>query len=285
TSDKENSMGPIKGFRGSRHKNDKRKHHYIELPTETDEDSDIGGQRRPAHDAKAQKHRDALEVEERRKIWKDIVRNAIPRMNKIVIQTTTSRANNCRKVAQLCQKEARKAAGKSCKSAKDIQKERELRKKAEREALERMRVEEELREAKRQARKLNFLITQTELYSHFVGKKIGTQTTNETSENSTQADAVTNDQITESSSADLNIDMDMDAESEAPALPSFEDIDFDEDALREKARIIAQNALKQVKKHTADFDGERTGSGPTEISVTNQDCKYNFIVRFYPRIS
>lgn len=51
--------------------------------------------------------------------------------------------------------------------------EREMRKRAEREALERMKIEEELREAKRQARKLNFLITQTELYSHFVGKKIG----------------------------------------------------------------------------------------------------------------
>ncbi|CAG8460361.1 6099_t:CDS:10 [Gigaspora rosea] len=288
TSDKENEMGSVKSR--SRHKKEKPKP-SVELPTETDGDSDIS--RLGRQPLKNQKHRDAIEVEERRKIWKDIVRNAIPRMNKIVVQTTTSRANNCRKVAQLCQKEARKAAGKSCKSAKDIQsrvkqankqmlmfwkrnekEERELRKKAEREALERMRVEEELREAKRQARKLNFLITQTELYSHFVGKKIGTQTTNEVSENSNQTDVVANDQITESSAADLNMDMDMDAESEVPVPPSFADIDFDEDsedALREKARIIAQNALKQVKKHTADFDGERTSSGSTEISVTNQD--------------
>lgn len=50
--------------------------------------------------------------------------------------------------------------------------EREQRKKAEKEALEKARKEEEVREAKRQARKLNFLITQTELYSHFVGNKI-----------------------------------------------------------------------------------------------------------------
>lgn len=50
--------------------------------------------------------------------------------------------------------------------------EREARKKAEKEALEKARREEEVREAKRQARKLNFLITQTELYSHFVGNKI-----------------------------------------------------------------------------------------------------------------
>ena len=33
--------------------------------------------------------------------------------------------------------------------------------------------QEELREARRQQRKLNFLITQTELYSHFLAKKLG----------------------------------------------------------------------------------------------------------------
>lgn len=50
--------------------------------------------------------------------------------------------------------------------------ERESRKKAEKEAFDKARREEEVLEAKRQARKLNFLITQTELYSHFVGNKI-----------------------------------------------------------------------------------------------------------------
>jgi DNA helicase INO80 len=48
------------------------------------------------------------------------------------------------------------------------------RKKAEKEALDRAKAEEEAREAKRQSRKLNFLLTQTELYSHFIGKKIKT---------------------------------------------------------------------------------------------------------------
>lgn len=50
--------------------------------------------------------------------------------------------------------------------------ERDTKKKAEKEALDKARKEEEMREAKRAARKLNFLITQTELYSHFVGNKI-----------------------------------------------------------------------------------------------------------------
>jgi len=53
--------------------------------------------------------------------------------------------------------------------------ERDLRKKAEKEAIEKLRIEEEMREARRQARKLNFLIKQTELYSHFIGKKIGSK--------------------------------------------------------------------------------------------------------------
>lgn len=51
-------------------------------------------------------------------------------------------------------------------------KEREERKAAEKAALDKTRKEEEMREAKRAARKLNFLITQTELYSHFIGSKI-----------------------------------------------------------------------------------------------------------------
>lgn len=50
--------------------------------------------------------------------------------------------------------------------------ERDNRKKAEKEALDKAKKEEEERESKRQSRKLNFLITQTELYSHFVGSKI-----------------------------------------------------------------------------------------------------------------
>lgn len=50
--------------------------------------------------------------------------------------------------------------------------ERENRKRAEREALERAKIEDEMREAKRQQRKLNFLITQTELYAHFISKNI-----------------------------------------------------------------------------------------------------------------
>lgn len=50
---------------------------------------------------------------------------------------------------------------------------REIRRKLEKEAEEQRKMDFELIEAKRQQRKLNFLITQTELYAHFMSKKIG----------------------------------------------------------------------------------------------------------------
>jgi hypothetical protein len=50
--------------------------------------------------------------------------------------------------------------------------ERDERRRRETEAVDRVRAENEKREEMRQRRKLEFLITQTELYSHFVGKRL-----------------------------------------------------------------------------------------------------------------
>ena len=49
----------------------------------------------------------------------------------------------------------------------------ELRRRLEREEAERRKKEFEMREAERQRKKLEFLLTQTELYSHFIGSKMG----------------------------------------------------------------------------------------------------------------
>ncbi|VVC95066.1 unnamed protein product [Leptidea sinapis] len=50
--------------------------------------------------------------------------------------------------------------------------ERETRRRMERQAEEQRKMDVELMEAKRQRRKLNFLITQTELYAHFMQRKL-----------------------------------------------------------------------------------------------------------------
>ena len=54
-----------------------------------------------------------------------------------------------------------------------VEKERRDAEKAEKKMeVERARREEEVREAKRQQKKLNFLLTQTELFSHFISRKV-----------------------------------------------------------------------------------------------------------------
>lgn len=125
-----------------------------------------------------------------RRVWTHIARRDVPKVNRIVTASTSGRQFFAKRLAAVVAREARRAQVRT-KGAKDVQmrakkvmremfvfmkgnekREREARKRAEKEALEKAKKEEEVREAKRQARKLNFLITQTELYSHFIGDKI-----------------------------------------------------------------------------------------------------------------
>src|SRR5271169_6170021 len=124
---------------------------------------------------------------------------------------------------------------------KNEREERDLRKKAEKEAIDRAKREEELREARRQARKLNFLITQTELYSHFVGKKVNGGEPSETTVDS----------------------------STGPS--KFDELDFDADddaALHAAAARSAQNAVQLAQNKAKDFD---LATRPTEGKATSGD--------------
>jgi DNA helicase INO80 len=125
-----------------------------------------------------------------RKIWSQIARVQIPKAAKMRSMTTSTRQSYHKRLSAVVAREARRGLNKN-KSAKEVQtkakrvmremlvfwkgnekREREGRKVAEKQALDKAKKEEEMREAKRAAKKLNFLITQTELYSHFVGSKM-----------------------------------------------------------------------------------------------------------------
>ncbi|KAM9294223.1 chromatin-remodeling ATPase INO80 [Gastrophryne carolinensis] len=126
----------------------------------------------------------------RRKVWLTIVKKELPKAYKQKVSARNLLFTNSKKLAHQCMREVRRAAiqaQKNCKEtlprARRLTKEmslywrkydkveKEQRKKAEKEALEQRKLDEEMREAKRQQRKLNFLITQTELYAHFVSRK------------------------------------------------------------------------------------------------------------------
>ncbi|KAG0280846.1 putative DNA helicase ino80 [Linnemannia exigua] len=202
----------------------------------------------------------------RRAIWDLIAHRQIREVGKIVANTTSIRLQNCKKVAQLCQRESRKAAMRMVKPSKDVhnrarkiskemlffwkrneKEERDLRKKAEKEAIEKLRIEEEMREARRQARKLNFLITQTELYSHFIGKKIGTEAAE------ADDDATPVRMQPSSDPSEMAIAQDPDHKP-MEGEPDFEEAT--DEALEAQAKWGAQQALLAAQERTKTFDAE-----------------------------
>lgn len=183
------------------------------------------------------------------------VQNVISTNSNLILQAK-------RRLALLCQREYKtwqmapngpKLTTKAKRCVKDMitfwrrneKEERELRKIAEKEAAEERKREEEKREARRQARKLNFLITQTELYSHFIGKKLG-------SEDSAEAE-------------DLNItDNKVDLNT----------IDFDEEddsTLHEKAKANAGEALRKQREATRKFDKDVSQQRGMQLSENTVD--------------
>nr|XP_032821163.1 chromatin-remodeling ATPase INO80 [Petromyzon marinus]XP_032821164.1 chromatin-remodeling ATPase INO80 [Petromyzon marinus] len=126
----------------------------------------------------------------RRRAWLTVAKKDIPKAAKQKSSAHNNILTNAKKLAHQCMREVRRASiqtQKNCKEtlprARRLTKEmllywkryekveKEHRRRAHKEALEQRKLDEEMREAKRQQRKLNFLITQTELYAHFVGGK------------------------------------------------------------------------------------------------------------------
>jgi len=127
--------------------------------------------------------------EETRKIYEEICKSLVPKTHKVLLSVISAKQNQHRKISTVCQREYKRALLKTSKTnpflkGKRVTKElqlffkrtertnREKKKKEEREDYDRRKKEEEEREEERQAKKLDFLITQTELFSHFIlGKK------------------------------------------------------------------------------------------------------------------
>lgn len=204
------------------------------------------------------KDRYAIEKEETDrigKVWLNIVRRDISKHQRAFTTFHRKQLIDAKRFSENCQREVkmkvsrslklmRGAAIRTRKLARDmllywkrVDKEMaEVRKKEEKEAAEALRREQELREAKRQQQRLNFLIQQTELYSHFMQSK-----SSQPSEAVSVGDQMPNEQEMHLSSSDAGL-----AEEEDP-----------EDAeLRMEALKAAQDAVSKQKKLTSAFDSE-----------------------------
>lgn len=211
-------------------------------------------------------------------IWKDIARKDVSKVYRIKENSLSTKQSNLRKTAQLASKEARRWQLRTNKGMKDVQarakrsmremmtfwkrnerEERDLRRVAEKQELENAKKAEADREANRQKRKLNFLISQTELYSHFIGNKIKT---NEVERSTDSADVVVSGETPQPSNHNVpSIELLDSATKAAPKVTNFEDLDFDaedETVLRQAAMANAQNAVQEAQDRARAFNAGDT---------------------------
>lgn len=203
-------------------------------------------------------------------IWRDLARKDVNKVFRLATDSYSTKASNLKKTAILASKEAKRWQLKTNKGTKDLQarakrvmrdmmgfwkrnerEERDLRKAAEKQELENARKEEADREAARQKRKLNFLISQTELYSHFIGKKIKTDEVERSTDHPDEAGK----EVVHKST--LNVE-----EPTGPVgskVTNFENLDFDaedESVLQAAAIANAQNAIAEAKRKAREFNKE-----------------------------
>ena len=187
-------------------------------------------------------------------IWRVIARKHILKAQKILTGNYAVKLLNGKKVSALCAREGRKLESRDARAQKEAvgrakratremllfwkkneKEEKEARKRAEKEAAEQRRKEEEQREARRQAKKLNFLLTQTELYSHFMAKKGNLE----------------------------------DVQGKKEALPAGIDFaDVDDNVLTEEAKRKALQAVEAQRSKTREFD-RSSGGGMDQLDFQN----------------
>ena len=209
-------------------------------------------------------------------IWKEIAKKEVYRVYRLKEASLATKQSNLRKTAQLASKEARRWQLRTNKGTKEVQArskrcmremmsfwkrnektERDMRKFAERQELENAKKAEADRESNRQKRKLNFLISQTEIFSHFVGKKVKTDEVERSTDN---ADVAVSTETVESGKPDAHVISLPDSVGDVDTkVTNFEDLDFDaedETALNKAAMANAQNALQQAQDKARAFNQE-----------------------------
>ncbi|EHK98086.1 putative DNA helicase INO80 [Glarea lozoyensis 74030] len=206
-------------------------------------------------------------------IWRDLARKEVTRVYKLGIESNATRASNLKKTAILASKEAKRWQLRTNKGTKDLQarakrvmremmsfwkrnerEERDTRRAAEKQEIENAKKAENDREANRQKRKLNFLISQTELYSHFIGKKIKTDEV----ERSTDHPDVAVADNKNSTHPDHAVDLPEHGAAVAK-VTNFEDLDFDaedDSVLKAAAMANAQSAIQEAQNKARAFNNE-----------------------------
>ncbi|KAG0487889.1 hypothetical protein HPP92_006700 [Vanilla planifolia] len=223
------------------------------------------------------------EIDKIGKMWVSIARRDIPKHHRYFVNLHRKQMADAKRCSETCQREVkvkvsrslklmRTAAIRTRKLARDMlifwkrvdKEQAELRKKEERDAAEALKREEERREAKRQQQRLNFLLSQTELYSHFMQNK---------------ASAQPGDTLPVAEGEDLGT-------TSNTEIKSGDEEDPEEVELKRKALKAAQLAVSQQRKITDEFDTEcmklRRAVEPTDAAVDSSIAGSSCIDLLHP---
>ncbi|XP_065355033.1 chromatin-remodeling ATPase INO80 [Calliphora vicina] len=184
----------------------------------------------------------------RKRVWQLMAKKELGRCQRAKMNNHKEVVQNCKRVATMCMKVVRQRAMHSQKVMKETmwrakrltremlsywkryeRVERDTRRRMEKEAEEQRKMDVEIIEAKRQQRKLNFLITQTELYAHFMSKKLGRGTEAEQLRILNQLDEEVN-----------------------PRLAAYDD--YDAEQMKHLAQQHAEEAFSNDRRKTKQFD-------------------------------
>ena len=240
----------------------------LKLKLNTKESSEVREEESPAPPGERFASKGYNQIYEQ--IWRDMARKDVNKVHRLKLESTETQKSNLKKTAILASKEAKRWQARTNKGTKDLQarakrvmkemmsfwkrnerEERDLRRAAERQEVENAKKAEADREANRQKRKLNFLISQTELYSHFIGKKMKTDEV----ERSTDQPGVAAAPSDESGYKRPNLDVG--TGKGAAKVTNFEDLDFDaedDSALQAAAAANAQNAIQEAQDKARAFN-------------------------------
>ncbi|KAK3911986.1 Chromatin-remodeling ATPase INO80 [Frankliniella fusca] len=219
----------------------------IKIEDEASTATDSG--RAPRGRKKKQQSTKSPEVmaQRRRKIWAVMAKKELGKVQRGKANNHKEQLTSCRRVATYCMRHWRQKAMQSQKNMKETvwrlkrltremqaywkrydRVERETRRRMEKEAEEQRKMDVELMEAKRQQRKLNFLITQTELYAHFMSKRFGSIASVEQQRILSQLDEEKNPRL-------LAVD------------------DYDSEAMKSKVKMNVSQAFRAEQQRTRQF--------------------------------
>lgn len=143
-------------------------------------------------------NKEKMDMNNLHKHWSWISKKEIPRFQKEYQKSKQDVDYNCKRFMLLCQKEVKKKANRVLKQQKEVMNRakklqrdmlvfwrkrdkevNELKKKKNKTELERLKKQEELEEVIKQKKRLEYLMTQSDIYSFFMSKKMGIETNNE----------------------------------------------------------------------------------------------------------